>query len=410
MDPSYPVLTNESLNPSYPVPLDMNATAMVPPAATNATATLPPASNATATLPPASNATATLPPAASDATATLPPASSDATATLPPASNATATLPPAPATDAPVAEATPPPPASNASAPAATNGSAPVLPPATGNASLPPPPPAAANVSASAIEPGTIVPPMAFRNAPAPGAGTLLDPAAPAPLAVEVTNASEPASAGPTRVWYVCRGPQFVPRTEAETLSGVSRVNVMDCTAEMALEDLCCAPWATDVEFPRKHVGVVLEAAQEAPGSALAMINDEAADTSAEIMIFCTQPTEAGTIALEEGAAAAQIATECFSRMFSVAEIQGVGPGTPGQLLLEQRQAYLIAQGVPAAAVPTCSATVEKCPNGNPPVTLAGNTAAPAADPAATAFLRRTGRIQPAAVMTPGTLTILPAA
>jgi hypothetical protein len=227
---------------------------------------------------------------------------------------------------------------------------------------------------------------------------------------VEVTtDASGATAGGPTRVWYVCRGPQFTPRSEAEQMSGVSRVNVMDCTKEMALEELCCAPWASkeDLEFPRKHVGVMLEAAQKSPGSALAMVNDEAEDSSAEIMIFCTQPTEAGTIAEEEGATAEQIDTECFSRMFSVAEVQGVGPGTPGQLLLEQRQAYLIAQGVPAEAVPTCAATVDKCPSGNPPVTLAGQTGEA---PGATAFLRRTGRIAPAAVMTTGVLTILPPA
>lgn len=195
-------------------------------------------------------------------------------------------------------------------------------------------------------------------------------------------------------------------------MSGVSRVNVMDCTAEMTLEDLCCAPWASkeDLEFPREHVGVMLEAAQAPPGGALAMVNDEAADPSAEIMIFCTQPTEAGTIAEEEGATAAQISSECFSRMFSVDEVMGVGPGTPGQLLLEERQAYLVAQGVPQSAVPTCAATVSTCPSGNPPVTLAGSTASQAGEPApgATAFLRRTGRIAPAAVMTPGVLTIMP--
>jgi hypothetical protein len=180
----------------------------------------------------------------------------------------------------------------------------------------------------------------------------------------------------------------------------------MECTKEMDQPELCCAPFATGLEFSRKNVAVTLDAAQACPGSALAMQTD-ATDPLEEIVIFCTSPTDSAAIAAEEGASAVQLKTECFSRMFTVAEVQGLGTYAPGQILFENRLAYFARSGVPVASLPTCAQVVDSCPSGAAPA--APSLATPPVDDGtvATSFLRRTGRQLPLPVMTAGTLTIM---
>merc|ERR1719426_141402 len=136
------------------------------------------------------------------------------------------------------------------------------------------------------------------------------------PLNEPSAEAAPVAPLPPSRVWFVCEGPPFAPRSAEEELNGVRRVNTMRCTAEMTSEELCCAPWATGLSFPRAPAGVNLDAAQVPPSSMLWI--KPSGTMSSDIAIVCT--ADAGTPADQVGV---ELPMQCASQEFSLAELRG---------------------------------------------------------------------------------------
>lgn len=216
----------------------------------------------------------------------------------------------------------------------------------------------------------------------------------------------EPATDGRSgRVWFVCVGPRFTSRSDAEELRGVRRVNNMRCTEEMAFEELCCAPWSEGLEYSRAPAAVSLDAAQEPPSSMLAMKRAEG-EASDEITIFCTSDSPAHSIAASKGATGVELPITCASREYSVDALKGsLGPG-PGQEMLDLRIEFLSQQGVSPSCIPTCRDSVKECEGGHAPASAGVDILEQLKAGSAMSFLRRT-RSLPAVQMTAGTLTLL---
>lgn len=168
------------------------------------------------------------------------------------------------------------------------------------------------------------------------------------------------------RVWLACRGPQFGTRSADEAESHIDRVNVMQCTTELTFEQLCCAPFETGLNFHRP-VMMDLKDGQDKP----AMNQSEALlQAGSETgIIICTQEAAAAKIAQAKGASAAKADMLCMPQEFSAAEIAGAtGTGLkPGEVVLNARIDFLIQQGIPGSAIPTCVGSGVTCPSGKPP-------------------------------------------
>merc|ERR1719375_1772094 len=69
------------------------------------------------------------------------------------------------------------------------------------------------------------------------------------------------------RVWFMCKGPPPQPRTEEMKAAEIEVEDTLMCTAEMTFEGLCCAPWATGLDYS-ESVSLGLKAEQETSTSA----------------------------------------------------------------------------------------------------------------------------------------------
>jgi hypothetical protein len=196
------------------------------------------------------------------------------------------------------------------------------------------------------------------------------------------------------RVWYACMGQEFRAPTTDELTSGVTVANEMCCTEEIDFECLCCQDFAAmntlqkcapgQTGFCLSRCGAVdLDAANEPPGSPLSMEDDAtmpappgpyaAAAQAPSIVMICTKETGVGAMAAQQsGSTPVQLPMQCIPREFTVGEIQGTQPDlktgaplAPGQVILDERIDFLVAQGIPAADVPTCTKTFASKPGGN---------------------------------------------
>jgi len=213
-----------------------------------------------------------------------------------------------------------------------------------------------------------------------------------------------PAAAAPSptcpgnmgkRVWYACMGQEFRAPTADETISGVTVANEMCCTEEIDFECLCCMDFSVPLQkcapgqtgFCLSRCGAVdLDAANEPPGSPLSMEDDAtmpapptapspyaAAAQAPSIVMVCTKETGVGAMAAQQsGGSPVQLPVQCIPREFTTGEIQGTQPDlktgaplAPGQVILDERIDFLVAQGIPPADVPTCTKTFATKPGGN---------------------------------------------
>jgi hypothetical protein len=186
--------------------------------------------------------------------------------------------------------------------------------------------------------------------------------------------------------------------------TGVRTANQVCCTEEFDFECLCCLDFSVPLQkcapgssgFCLSRCGVMdLDAANQPPGSPLAMEDDAqipipamnySASAAAQIVTVCTKDSAVGAVAAA-GGGAAQLPLECIPREFTPGEIQGTQPDlatgvplTPGQVILDERIAYLQKQGVP---VPTCTNEFANkggtCPHGTPKAGSPPNSAGDAA-------------------------------
>merc|ERR1719359_1816619 len=100
--------------------------------------------------------------------------------------------------------------------------------------------------------------------------------------------------------------------------------------------------------------GVVeLAAAQHTNAAGQVLLQDDAAQPAAPIVTVCTSASPVGQVA---GASASTVPVECIKREFRVTEITGEEAGVPaGEAVLDERIQYLMAQQLPASAIPVCT-------------------------------------------------------
>merc|ERR1719399_1800357 len=174
---------------------------------------------------------------------------------------------------------------------------------------------------------------------------------------------------------------QFPTATAAQYASGIEVGNQMCCTPEYDFECLCCLDFKM---LPFTRCGdMTLDAANEPAGSPIALADDAQmpmapvapAAPPPQIVTVCTKDAPVGAIAegQQGDGAPVTLPVNCIAREFTVAEIAGgqndVQTGMmlgPGQAVLDERIAFLVAQGIPATDIPTCKAEVPTCPVGTP--------------------------------------------
>jgi len=209
-------------------------------------------------------------------------------------------------------------------------------------------------------------------------------------------------------------GQEFRAPTTDELTSGVTVANEMCCTEEIDFECLCCMDFSVPLAkcapgqtgFCLSRCGAVdLDAANEPPGSPLSMEDDAtmpspyhpnphaAVAQAPSVVMVCTKESGVGAMAAQQsGDSPVQLPMECIPREFTVGEIQGTQPDlqtgaqlTPGQVILDERIAFLQMNGMEPADVPTCTKTyAEKggngmCPMGTPKANQMPNSAGAAA-------------------------------
>jgi len=169
---------------------------------------------------------------------------------------------------------------------------------------------------------------------------------------------------GQTRVWYACVGKEFEQPTSDELALGVEVASTMCCTEEVSFECLCCMDFAQPLEFKRCGVAS-LNGAQKPKGSPGAMEVDGGVTDKEDAVIICTEERAVGRVATQHGAKV--LPMDCINREFSMAELRGNSSVPPGQAIFDERIDFLLQQGLPASAIPTCSETVGGiCPSGTP--------------------------------------------
>jgi len=238
--------------------------------------------------------------------------------------------------------------------------------------------------------PATTAAPAGQFPAPAAPAGQFPPPAAPAgqfppPAAAAPAPAGGPGmcpGTGASRVWYMCVGAEFDTVTATEYAEGIEVGNKMSCTPEYDFECLCCLDF-TLLPFSRSG-DMTLDAANEPAGSPISLADDAQmpmpaapapAGPKPQIVTVCTKDAPVGEIAGQQQGDGAPVTlpVNCIAREFTVAEIAGESmdaqtgmPLAPGQTVLDERIAFLAAQGIPAADIPTCKAEIATCPVGSP--------------------------------------------
>jgi len=168
------------------------------------------------------------------------------------------------------------------------------------------------------------------------------------------------------RVWTICKGKQFRPPTPAEEANEVQSANDICCTPEIEFEHLCCLDYTNIVGYMSRCGVMELAAAQHSDAAGAVLMQDDAKQPAEEIITVCTSESPVGTIS-EQAGGSAILPTNCVKREFRISEVTGQEPGlAPGQVVLDQRIAYLMEQQVPAGAIPICVETVTSCPGGVP--------------------------------------------
>lgn len=168
------------------------------------------------------------------------------------------------------------------------------------------------------------------------------------------------------RVWTICKGKQFRPPTPAEEANEVQSANEICCTPEIEFEHLCCLDYTNIVGYMSRCGVMELAAAQHSDAAGAVLMQDDAKQPAEEIITVCTSESPVGTIS-EQAGGSAILPTNCVKREFRISEVTGQEPGlAPGQVVLDQRIAYLMEQQVPAGAIPICVETVTSCPSGIP--------------------------------------------
>lgn len=221
--------------------------------------------------------------------------------------------------------------------------------------------------------------------APTAAPGQFPPPTA-APGAAPVGGAGMCPGQGLSRVWYMCVGPEFDASTAEEYAAGIEVGNEMCCTPEYDFECLCCLDFKM---LPFTRCGdMTLNAANEPPGSPVALADDaqmpaptapamapNGPPVPRQIVTVCTKDAPVGAMAAgqQTDGAPVTLPVNCIAREFTVAEIAGQTPDVetglplaPGQTVLDERIAFLVAQGIPAADIPTCKAEIATCPIGTP--------------------------------------------
>jgi len=171
------------------------------------------------------------------------------------------------------------------------------------------------------------------------------------------------------RVWFFCHGkPPALPtmnESAHEQLLGTKLAFEMDCTEEIDFACLCCTDFSRPLEYKRHGVNINLDAVQRPLGALGAMTFDDPTDPDA--VIICTEDRAAELQTAQMTTGAFTIPATCISRVFTIAELAGSGPLSAGQVVFDERVAFLIQQGIPGNRVPTCVQTVPgTCPEGTP--------------------------------------------
>jgi len=135
----------------------------------------------------------------------------------------------------------------------------------------------------------------------------------------------------------------------------------MMCTAEMTFEGLCCAPWATGLDYSQSvSLGLKSEQVTETSASLAEL-------TTGETYKLCTEQSAGEELATM----AARLPVTCFEDIFTEADLVGgqVGNETlgAGEAILRTRLGFFLSQGIPMDVIPKCSENVAICPDGSAP-------------------------------------------
>jgi len=169
---------------------------------------------------------------------------------------------------------------------------------------------------------------------------------------------------GQTRVWYACVGKEFDQPSSDEAALGVETASMMCCTEEVNFECLCCMDFAQPLEFKRCGVAS-LKGAQKPKGSPGAMEVDGGLSDKEDAVLICTEERAVGRMPEKHGPAV--LPMDCINREFTMAELRGNSSVPPGQAIFDERIQFLLQQGLPDSAIPTCKETVGgTCPSGTP--------------------------------------------
>jgi len=187
--------------------------------------------------------------------------------------------------------------------------------------------------------------------------------------AADSTNTCNKLGDPNARVWFFCHGkPPALPtmnESAHEQLLGTKLAFEMDCTEEVDFACLCCTDFSRPLEYKRHGVTINLDAVQRPLGALGAMTFDDPTDPDA--VIICTEDRAAELQTAQMTTGAFTMPATCISRVFTIAELAGSGPLSAGQVVFDERVAFLIQQGIPGNRVPTCVQTVPgTCPEGTP--------------------------------------------
>lgn len=159
------------------------------------------------------------------------------------------------------------------------------------------------------------------------------------------------------RVWFLCKGspqPLSMEMQQAE----IEVEDLVNCTAEMTFEGLCCAPWSTGLDFS-KPVSIDLKAEQTA-------ISDTG-EASATVIKLCTEQNAGEEIA---GDVPARLPVTCFEETYSDDDLLGNTTLGAGEAILRARLKFFLAQGLAMDVIPKCSEEVSVCPDGSAPAVV----------------------------------------
>jgi hypothetical protein len=163
------------------------------------------------------------------------------------------------------------------------------------------------------------------------------------------------------RVWFLCLTAPDHPTPKEEKLAGLAAVAEMKCTRQMTFKSLCCLPYN---DTP-KNLSFEFSWHMQIPSA-----RDDASDKGESLPIrLFTEGAAGSTLMQKSNMTEANLQLEEVAS-FSEADLRGDSTMGAGEVVLRARIAFLHAQGIPKASIPTCHKEVAQCEGGAPPATV----------------------------------------